>query len=545
MPDLTRRTLFKALAAGAVTAPLARTASAHPRRTCDNVDRHWGKGIEDQRTADLGNGTYLNPIVTGDHPDPTVLKDGSDYYMTFSSFADSPGLVIWHSTDLVNWAPITTALDRPIGSVWSSTLCKYRGHYYIYMPVMQAGKGFSIQVIRTRDIRGPWSAPVDLEIPGCIDPGFIVGEDGKPYLFVNGIRMIRLADDGLSTAGELKHAYTPWHYPKDWIVEDFAPEGPKLLRRGGWFYLVSAVGGTAGPPTSHMVIVARSRSIHGPWTNCPHNPIVRTWSAAEPWWSRGHATFVEGPAGAWWMIYHGYEHSFRTLGRQALLEPFVWTADGWPRATGGDLSRPLRKPQGGKPGPDGFALSDDFSTNKFGIQWSFSEQRPGDMQRLDYTGRGLKLAGSGTSPIDSSPMLCKVGDQACVAELTLELSGDTEAGLILFYNPKAFVGVGFAPDIIKTYEYAQESKWARIRMNNRRVRVHLVNDHNVITYKYSHDDGHTWKLHTIRMEVSGLNHNVFGGFLALRVGIYCAGKGTVKLSDFCYRAIEGHPLINA
>ena len=60
--------------------------------------------------------------------------------------------------------------------------------------------------------------------------------------------------------------------------------------------MISAVGGTAGPPTSHMVIVARSRSIHGPWENCPHNPIVRTVDPEERWWSRGHATMFEGRA---------------------------------------------------------------------------------------------------------------------------------------------------------------------------------------------------------------------------------------------------------
>lgn len=543
MPNLTRRELFKALAAGAVAVPFVDTARADPERLCFAPEPHWETGVEGQRKADLGNGTYLNPIVPGDHPDPAVLKDGDDYYMTFTPFASSPALVIWHSTDLVNWTPITAALRKPIGSIWAVNLCKYGDRYYIYMPAQKPGETWSIHVIWARDIRGPWSDPVDLKISGCIDPGHVVGEDGKRYLFVNGIRMIRLTDDGLATDGTLKHAYTPWQYPKDWVVEDFAPEGPKLLRRDGWFYLISAVGGTAGPPTGHMVIVARSRSVHGPWENCPHNPIVRTWSAAEPWWSRGHATLVEGPAGDWWMIYHGYENSFRTLGRQTLLEPMVWTADGWPRATGGDLSRPLRKPQGGKPGPDGLALSDDFSRDRFGIQWSFHDPSPHDRARARYVRGALELAGAGVSPADSAPVVCTVGERAYEAELTLELSGTAEGGLILFYNRKAFVGVGFTPDTIKTFEYAEELPWARIPKDNRRVRVRVTNDHNVVTYAYSHDDGRSWQLHTIRMEVSGLHHNVFGGFLSLRLGIYSAGEGTVRLRDFRYRAIEGDPLV--
>ena len=130
-----------------------------------------------------------------------------------------------------------------------------------------------------------------------------------------------------------------------------AREGPKLLRRGDYFYLIGAVGGTSGPPTGHMVVVSRSRSIDGPWEQCPHNPIVRTTDARERWWSRGHATLVEGPDGEWWMVYHGYENGYYTLGRQTLLEPIEWTKDGWFRARGGDLSQPIAKPAGGRPGP--------------------------------------------------------------------------------------------------------------------------------------------------------------------------------------------------
>jgi xylan 1,4-beta-xylosidase len=129
-------------------------------------------------------------------------------------------------------------------------------------------------VIHADNIGGPWSDPVDLNI-AAFDPGHVVGEDGKRYLFVNDGRRIRLTDDGLATEGELERVYQGWRYPDDWIVEAYALEGPKFLRKDGYFYMISAVGGTAGPPTSHMVIVARSRSIHGPWEDCPHNPIVR------------------------------------------------------------------------------------------------------------------------------------------------------------------------------------------------------------------------------------------------------------------------------
>ena len=535
MSGTTRRTLFKSLAIGALAAPLplwaetpAATGTASPR---------WRRGIEGQRQADLGDGTYLNPIVAGDHPDPTILKDGDDYYMTFSSFHSYPGLVIWHSTDLVNWAPIGAALRKQLGAIWAVDLCKHDGRYFIYLPANPDDKGWSIYAIWADDIRGPWSDPVDLKIDGCIDPGHVVGEDGKRYLFVNGIRRIRLSDDGLSTDGPLEPAYQPWRYPPEWVTENFAPEGPKLLRHSDWFYLVTAVGGTAGPVTGHMVIAARSRSIHGPWEHCPHNPLVRTQSTAEPWWSRGHASLVEGPAGDWWMVYHAYENGFRTLGRQTLLEPIEWTDDGWFRALGGDLSRPLRNPAGGRAGASGVALSDDFLTDRMGTQWAFHHPGPNEATRLVRADHALTLKASGTSPANSSPLTCGVPDRAYEVEVTLQPSAGAEGGLLLFYNDKAFVGLGFSADTIKTFQYAQELEWARQPRPKGPVRVRLSNDDNVVTFHYSHDGGRTWQLHQTRMEVSGLHHNVFGDFLSLKVGIYSAGAGDLTVRDFRYRAL--------
>src|SRR3546814_18677150 len=72
--------------------------------------------------------------MAGDHPDPSILKDGRDYYMTISTFDSYPGLVIWHSRDLVNWRPVGPALTRHIGSVWAPELCKHGGCSYLYIP---------------------------------------------------------------------------------------------------------------------------------------------------------------------------------------------------------------------------------------------------------------------------------------------------------------------------------------------------------------------------------------------------------------------------
>jgi beta-xylosidase len=363
-----RRTGLKAVAVAGILPLMQGTARAQgvpAGASCDAyAAMRWRRGFDNQRIADLGNGRFLNPLLSGDRPDPSILKDGKDYYLTFSSFESYPGLTIWHSRDLINWQPREAALTKNIGSVWAVSLAKHDGRYFLYIPVKAAQN--SIFVIWADAINGPWSEPIDLKLHDHIDPCHVVGEDGSRWLFLSGGDRVRLSPDGLSTAGTPEHVYDPWRYPPEWDVESFSPEGPKVMRHGDWFYLISAVGGTAGPPTGHMVIAARSRSIHGPWEQAPNNPLVHTKSDSEKWWSRGHASLVEAPDGSWWALYHGYENGFWTLGRQTLLDPVEWTADGWFRMTGGDLSRPIAKPKGGVAVPHGLALSDDFRTLELG-----------------------------------------------------------------------------------------------------------------------------------------------------------------------------------
>ena len=309
-------------------------------------------------SADLGNGTFLNPILSGDHPDPSVLKDGDDYYMTFSSFDAYPGLVVWHSRDLVNWPPIGPALRKNVGAVWAPDLVKHGGRYYIYFPGV--GPYRSNYVVWADDIRGPWSDPIDLKI-GRIDPGHAVGPDGRRYLFLSAGYRATLAPDGLSVVGEPVKVYDGWPIPASFVIEGFAQEGPKILRRGDYYYMVLAQGGTAGPPTGHMIVAARSRSIDGPWEHSPHNPIVRTRSAAEPWWSKGP------------------RHAGRGC-RRPLVDGLPRLREGLPHAGPADPARAGRMDRRrlvprarrrcrrsrspsrpGARGPHGFAFSDDFS----------------------------------------------------------------------------------------------------------------------------------------------------------------------------------------
>ena len=493
----------------------------------------WGRGIEGQRKADLGNGTFLNPVVSGDHADPSILKVGTDYYLTFSTFDAYPGLTIWHSRDLVNWQPIGSALTKPIGSVWAPDLCRHEGRYYIYIPTRGPN---TIWVITAEHIEGPWSDPVDLKLPRHIDPNHVVDEDGRRYLALSAGDLVPLTADGLATAGPVEHIYDPWRYPEEWVVESFSPEGPKILRHGDYYYMLTAVGGTAGPPTGHMVIAARGRSLRGPWENAPNNPLVRTVSVAEKWWSRGHASAVEAPDGSWWLLYHGYENGFWTLGRQTLLAPMRWTEDGWIEAGGGDLSRPMRKPAGGSAVPHGMALSDDFTADRFGSLWAFYDPAPDEMKRVRYEAGALILKGKGSQPKDCSPMSFRAGDLAYEIETGIEISGGVQAGLLLFYSRRLYCGLGFNGGNFVMHRYGTERELDKPADVANRLYIRLTNDRNVVTIHTS-PDRKTWTKFGTQMEVSGYHHNTMGEFLSLRPALYAAGPGEARFLGIRYRAL--------
>lgn len=535
-----------ALLLGACTSPTDTTTQGynHEKECTPHLGnpylRHcqeWETTYEGQRQADLGDGTYLNPIMSGDRPDPSILKDGDDYYMTFSSFEAYPALTIWHSKDLVNWEPVGPAVTEYIGSIWAPELTKHEGRYYLYIPAKMPGNN-NIYVAYADNIEGPWSDPIPLG-NDRIDPGHAVGEDGKRYLFLSHSERVQLSDDGLRIVDKTENVYDGWMYPEEWDVECYCQEGPKIMKHGGYYHMILAVGGTAGPPTGHMVIHARSKSIDGPWVNSPHNPIVRTESAAEKWWSRGHATLVEGPTeDDWYMMYHGYENGYHTLGRQTLLEPVKWTEDGWLLTKDYDMSQPIPKPKGGETMKHSMPLSDDFTENKLGIQWSFFRGDTKENERITYHhDEGvLELEAEGNSPRDSSPLTFIAGDQAYQFEVTMELDDNAKGGAILFYNDKLYAGVGFTTDRVYLHRYGMDQR-DHDRPDSNRVRVRVTNDRHILTIHYSLDEGETWTKYDTQMDVSGYHHNVAYGFMSLRPAIYAAGEGSVRFSDLEYRAL--------
>lgn len=479
-------------------------------------------------TSAKGPDFYMNPIFAGDYPDPSILRDGDKYYIVHSSFEYYPGLLIWTSKDLINWIPVTNALHKYVGSVWAPDLVKYKNKYYIYFPANNTN-----YVVTADSVNSVWSDPIDLKI-GNIDPGHVVDADGKRYLYFSSGGYVPLSDDGLSVAGEYKHAYNGWPVPREWTIECFCLEGPKIAKRGDYYYLTVAEGGTAGPATSHMIISARSKTPFGPWENSPYNPIERTMDKSERWWSKGHGTLFEDVKGSWWIVFHGYEKDYYNMGRQTLLQPVEWTNDGWFKTSAeAKTEQPIKKPLGKSSIPN-FSLSDDFGGNVLKPHWKSFEEY--DTTRFKVTDNSLIIKAKGETIKDCSPLLCIPSDHSYTVEVELITEGNATGGLILFYNKVANSGIlADKENIIANIQGWQFPTEKNVIKNH--VFLKLKNINHTVDMYYS-IDGAKWNKIENSLEVSGMHHNVLGGFLSLRIGLCSIGEGSVKFKKFRYVPIK-------
>lgn len=424
--------------------------------------------------------TMKKIVFPGDYPDPSIVRDGQDFYMTHSSFTYYPGLLVWHSTDLENWEPVSRAVGDQPYSIFAPEICKVGDKFYIYYPT-SAGENY---VVMADNPAGPWSEPVKLQADG-IDPGHVYAEDGKQYLYTNNCYAVELTADGLAAAGEVFKPYDGWEFPADWETEGVWLESPKLFKRGEYYYLVTAEGGTAGPPTSHMTVVARSKSAIGPWENMPTNPLVHTYSASEEWWSKGHGTIFDDAEGNWYIVYHSYRNGYHTLGRTSIIESIEWTEDGWPKLANQNEAEGFVED-----GPESaqYATLRNFDNPLMWAKWE-----PGfegaELQTITAVDRSYEIA----------------------AEFQLEAGA--KAGLYLFYNNEANFGL----------QGTEEHFFLRIR-----------NDKNVATAEKSLD-GETWTTVESGVDVSGLHHNAFGGFFALRPAVLTSENA--KMVNFTYKPL--------
>jgi xylan 1,4-beta-xylosidase len=372
-----------------------------------------------ENAVPLAPDEYRNPIIPGFHPDPSIARVGKDYYLVNSSFGWLPGLPIYHSRDLVSWRQIGNAIDR-VGEfdienvginrgVFAPTIRWHKGLFYIINTCIDCGFNF---IITARNPKGPWSTPNWLKEIDGIDPDIFFDDDGRVWISNNGPPEGTPAYDGHRALWIQEYDLTAKRLigPRKIIVDrgvdpatkPIWSEGPHIIKKDGYYYLIAAEGGTAG---DHSQTVFRSKSVTGPYAAGPNNPILtqRGLDPKRPFpvTATGHADFVQLPSGEWWTVFLGnrpYEGWLTNLGRETFMLPVEWSSE-WPvilprgKAVPHVAKRPKLRANG--QATDWSGWRDEFTGKTLGPEWLM--RRGPTREWLDLTSnRGaLTLGGDG------------------------------------------------------------------------------------------------------------------------------------------------------
>ncbi|MEM9821849.1 MAG: glycoside hydrolase family 43 protein [Bacteroidota bacterium] len=288
-----------------------------------------------------------NPILRGFNPDPSIIRVGADYYIATSTFEWFPGVQIHHSTDLVHWELIAHPLNRlsqldmrgnpDSCGVWAPCLSYDQGIFYLVYTNVRSFDGLWKDtpnfIVYTEDIRGDWSEPIFLNSSG-FDPSLFHDTNGRKWIcnmlvdhrrgkFFGGIVLQELDWEKKQMIGPV--------YPIFPGSDLGITEAPHLYQRNGYYYLLTAEGGTE---YAHAVSLARSKSITGPYEIHPDNPVMTTIDDELAILQKtGHGDLVESPEGDWYLVFlTGRPLTQRgrcVLGRETAIETVEWRDDDW------------------------------------------------------------------------------------------------------------------------------------------------------------------------------------------------------------------------
>ena len=406
-----------------------------------------------------------NPILRGSNPDPSILRVGDDYYIATSTFEWFPGVRIHHSRDLVHWRQLPSPLDRKSlldmkgdpdsGGVWAPNLTCHNGLFYlVYCDVKRFDgrwKDLCNYMVTSESIEGPWSDPIYLNSSG-FDASIFHDDDGRAWVlnlfvdhrkgkFFGGIIMQEYSYSLKKLTGEVYHIFKG--------SELGVTEGPVMMKKDGWYYLITAEGGTE---YNHAVSIARSRDIKGPYEIHPENPLLTSSDKPEhPLQKSGHGSIINTPDGKWYISHlAGRPIGIRgrcTLGRETCLQEITWSEDGWPR-----LAKGGHTPFIEVDGPDlpeakwtetsGFDGFDDAELN---IRYQ-SLRIPFDQSWMSLTERRGFLALKGQESLCSthsqSMVALRQSDLSFSAETVLEFEPEHcqhAAGIVYYYNTRHFI----------------------------------------------------------------------------------------------------------
>lgn len=410
-------------------------------------------GAQQVWTPDNGDGTFTNPIMWGDWPDPDVIRVGDDFYLVSTSMHYVPGCPVATSKDLVNWRIAGYAVERYdedprydmqggqlyLNGSWANTIRYRDGKFYVGFctPYGWGRETGHFSICEAEKPEGPWTRTI---FPDYLyDPGLFFDDNGKAYVVHGQGRLLisELSNDLKSVKGAPVEIWNKRFNADRSLGGGLGMEGAHMYKINGKYYITCPAGGTEG-----WQVCLRADSIYGPYE---HKIIVDDNSSYPP---NGlhQGGMVQLKNGDWWFI---IMQDRGPIGRVPHLLPVKWV-DGWPMpgtADGRDAITYPKPAVGGKRvrvcAPE---TSDEFDRKKPGLQWQWNHnpdnekwsltERPGYLRLKASTAGNLKEARNTLTQRVQGP-----ASQGTVEMDVAGLKDGNVAGFGIFQFPYAYVAV--------------------------------------------------------------------------------------------------------
>lgn len=536
-----------------------------------------------------------NPILTGFNPDPCICRKGDDFYIAVSSFEWLPGIPIYHSKDLKHWELYTHVLTlnsqvelRKLPSakgVWapSLTYCEEEDSFYVIYGVMNSmnARYFDVDnyLIKAKDIRGPWTEPVYLHSAG-FDASILHDDDGRKYI----VSLEWEIRDGYEKPGVICVAEYDTknkclkEYPKriyNGGTDRGCIEAPHLTKRGEYYYLMCAEGGTG---YNHCVTMARSKSPYGPFEKDPMNPILTSspnssneradWDHLKPRYynpdsvlqKSGHGSYVNLDEKTAYLVHlcaRPFVPELRcTLGRESAIQKMIWTDDGWLRMADGTNLAKLEIEETGLPAFDAEVLPDRDDFDDKALRKDYYSPRIFPSEFTDCTSREgfIRLRGQESlSSLNKVSLLCrKLPSVDIEASVCLDFSPEIyqhSAGLVLYYDNMNYIALRkYYSDTLKQPAIAiislengekKEHLDTRTAVDNRLLRFELIVSGRESYFKWGYEGEDTKPIGPVfATDKLSDEYCKYGEFTGTMVGIFAVDSMLHKKeADFDYFSV--------
>lgn len=401
------------------------------------VDNPVADYLCDIPVADNGNGTYTNPVVRADIPDPDVIRVGDTYYMVSTTMVHFPGATILKSKDMVNWEYCANPLEKLLDDdrynlrngqnfyskgMWACSMKYHDGKFYILIN----GNDSKAWLLTATDPEGKWT--VKRLAHNYYDPGMLF-DNGKVYIVcgINHLTMVELDEN----FNEIRSKVVV-------VRDDAGLEGCHLYKHGDYYYIYATYGGW---PSGQVAF--RSTDPFGTYEE--KMLVEKTINGQVNTIHQG--ALIEDTTGKWWTI---MQQDLGALGRFPNLQPVTWV-DGWPIVgNNGVPYQTYTKPAGTNEYPRQMTTTDVFRHFPLDMQWEWNHLPQANGYSLFERAGWLRLKATSTTNLLSQAQntltqrIYMRSDKPSIGTVRLDvtkLADGDRAGICIFQDPYAQIGV--------------------------------------------------------------------------------------------------------